>query len=232
MASLSKSSQFLAAADFSKQSYEKISGITKPTDLKGKTITVLSYQDSGYYALLGLLASVGMTQNDLSIQAAGPAGVWESVANGRAAGMSGVPDWIPPIQAAGVQTRIIKTDEFFPHMSMGIGVSDQLIKEQPEMVQRFVSAALRGLKDIVDDPNKAAEDFVSIVPEWKGKEQVVKTIFGYYATLVYPGQKRLGEIDVERLSRLQEFYLKSGIIQKKNAVEELFTNQFISQNQK
>src|SRR3569833_4012698 len=35
------------------------SGIQKPADLKGKTITVMSYQDTTVYALLGLLASAG-----------------------------------------------------------------------------------------------------------------------------------------------------------------------------
>ena len=35
------------------------SGIEKPADLKGKTISVMSFQDTTYYALLGLLASVG-----------------------------------------------------------------------------------------------------------------------------------------------------------------------------
>ena len=77
------------------------SGIEKPADLKGKTITVMSYQDTTFYALLGLLASAGLTQADVNIQAVGPTGVWEFVATGKSAGMAGVPDWIPPVQAAG-----------------------------------------------------------------------------------------------------------------------------------
>ena len=95
------------------------------------------------------------------------------------------------------------------------------------MVRKFVKAALRGMKDIMDDPNKAADDFVQFVPEWKGKEGAVKAAFNYYAKLVYPGQKELGEINVERLSNLQDFYLSKGIITKKTPVDELYTNQFI-----
>ncbi len=91
------------------------SGISKPVDLKGKTITVLSYQDTTFYALLGLLASVGLTQNDVNIQAAGPTGVWESVATGKSVGMAGVPDWIALVEATGTKIKIIPTDEFFPH---------------------------------------------------------------------------------------------------------------------
>jgi len=202
-------------------------GIDKPADLKGKTITVMSFQDTTYYALLGLLASVGLSQNDVNIQAAGPVGVWESVATGKSVGMAGVPDWIPPVQAAGVKVKILPTDEFFPHMAQGIATSDQLIKEKPELVHKFVKAALRGMKDIIDDPNGSADEFVKLVPEWKGKEGAVKAAFVYYTKLVYVGQKELGEVNAERLSKLQDFYLEKGIIQKKTPVEELYTNEFI-----
>ncbi|MGZ5932837.1 MAG: ABC transporter substrate-binding protein [Rhizomicrobium sp.] len=203
------------------------SGIEKPADVKGKTITVMSFQDTTFYALLGLLASAGLTQDDVNIQAVGPTGVWEFVAAGKSAGMAGVPDWIPPVQAAGVKVKVIPTDEYFPHMAQAIAVSDQVIKDRPEMVQKFVTAALHGMKDIIDDPNKAADDFVTFVPEWKGKEGAVKAAFNYYAKLVYVGQAKLGEINVERLTTLQDFYLAKGIIQKKTPVEDLYTNQFI-----
>ena len=203
------------------------SGISKPADLKGKTITVMSYQDTTYYALLGLLASVGLSKDDVDIQSAGPTGVWESVATGKSVGMAGVPDWIPPVEAAGVKVKILPSDQFFPHMAQGIGASDKTIKENPELIRKFVTAALHGMKDIMDDPDKAADDFVKFVPEWKGKEATVKAAFKYYALLVYPGQKQLGEVRVERLTQLQDFYLAKGIIKKKSPVDELYTNAFL-----
>jgi NitT/TauT family transport system substrate-binding protein len=202
-------------------------GIAKPADLKGKTLTVMSFQDTTYYALLGLLASAGLSQNDVDIQAAGPTGVWEFVAAGKSVGMAGVPDWIPPLQAAGVKIRILPSDEFFPHMAQAIGASDQTIKEKPDLIRRFVRAALRGMKDIMDDPDKAGDEFVGFVPEWKGKEGAVKATFKYYATLVYPGQKVIGEVDRDRLAGLQDFYLSKGIIQHKTPLDELYTNAFV-----
>jgi NitT/TauT family transport system substrate-binding protein len=203
------------------------SHIEKPADLKGKTITVMSYQDTTFYALLGLLASAGLTQDDVNIQAAGPVGVWQMVATGKSAGMAGVPDWIPPIEAAGVPIKVLPTDEFFPHMAQGIAASDRIIQDKPEMVHAFVKAALHGMKDIMDDPATAADDFVKFVPEWKGKEGQVKEVFDYYDKLVYPGQKQLGEVNTERLAKLQDFYLAKGIVEKKTPVDELYTNQFI-----
>jgi NitT/TauT family transport system substrate-binding protein len=201
--------------------------IEKPADLKGKTITVMSYQDTTFYALLGLLASAGLTQNDVNIQSAGPVGVWQMVATGQSAGMAGVPDWIPPLEAAGVPIKVLPTDEFFPHMAQGIAASDQIIKQKPDMVRAFVKAALHGMKDIMEDPDAAAADFVKFVPEWMGKESQIKEAFNYYDKLVYPGQKQLGAVDPERLAKLQDFYLAKGIIQRKTPIDELFTNQFV-----
>src|SRR5215467_6989681 len=203
------------------------SGIEKPADLKGKTITVMSFQDTTFYALLGLLASAGLTQDDVNIQAVGPTGVWEFVAAGKSVGMAGVPDWIPPVQAAGVKVKVIPSEQFFPHLAQGIGASDDTIKNRPDLVRKFVHAALHGMKDIMDDPNKSADEFVAFVPEWKGKEAAVRAAFKYYVELIYPGQTQLGEVNAERLSKLQDFYLAKGIIQKKSPVEELYTNEFI-----
>src|SRR6204780_5306078 len=125
------------------------SGITKPADLKGKTITVISYQDTTFYALLGLLASVGLSKDDVDIQQAGPTGVWQFVATGKSVGMAGVPDWIPPVEAAGVKVRVLPTDEYFPHMAQAVAASDQIIKDKPELIRAFVKASLRGMKDIM-----------------------------------------------------------------------------------
>jgi NitT/TauT family transport system substrate-binding protein len=203
------------------------SGIQKPSDLKGKTITVMSFQDTTFYALLGLLASAGLSKDDVDIQSAGPVGVWQMVATGKSVGMAGVPDWIPPVEAAGVAVKVLPTDEFFPHMAQAVAASDQIIKDKPELVRAFVKAALHGMKDIMDDPNASAVDFVKFVPEWNGKEDQVKEAFAYYDKLIYPGQKQLGEVDPERVAKLQDFYLAKGIIEKKSPVDELYTNQFI-----
>ena len=90
-----------------------------------------------------------------------------------------------------------------------------------------MQAALHGMKDIMDDPDQAADEFVKFVPEWTGKENQVKEAFAYYDKLIYPGQKQLGAVDPERLTKLEDFYLAKGIIEKKTPVDELYTNQFV-----
>lgn len=203
------------------------SGITKPADLKGRTITTISYQDTTYYALLGVMASAGLTRNDVNIQAAGPTGVWKLVAAGKAQGMAGVPDWIAAVEGAGVKVRIMPSDDYFPTMGQAIGASDDGIANNKGLIRRFVKASLRGMKDMMDDPDAAALEFIKAVPRWKGKEAYVKSVFKYYVELIYPGQKVLGEINTDRLAKLQAFYLEKGLVKKKVPFEDLYTNEFV-----
>jgi len=44
---------------------------------------------------------------------------------------------------------------------------------------------------------------------------------------VYKGQKTPGEIDEARLSAVQDFYLKEGLIPSATPVKDLYTNQFV-----
>jgi NitT/TauT family transport system substrate-binding protein len=203
------------------------SGITDPKGLKGKDISVMAFQDTTYYVLQGVLARVGLTVKDVNAQAAGPVGVWQLVAQGKAVACACVPDWIPLITATGTKVKIIQSFDYFPSMAQAIGASDDTIKKNPEMVQKFVRAALKGMKDIMDDPKKSAGEFVSFVPEWKGKEAVIEGVFKYYAELVYPGQPKLGMFDPARVAAVQDFYLKEKFIEKPSKVEDLFTNQFV-----
>ena len=60
-----------------------------------------------------------------------------------------------------------------------------------------------------------------------GKEALVTLSFQLYNKYVYGGQKVLGEMDEARLSALQDFYVKEGLVKSKTAVNDLYTNQFI-----
>ncbi len=200
-------------------------GIEKVEDLKGKTITVLAYQDTTYYASLGVLASRGLTKNDANIQAAGPQGVWKLLVEGKADAMMGVPDWTGIVMANKIAVNVFNAKDYFPSMAQAIVASDDMIKQNPKLIAGLVRASLKGLKMIMDDPKNAAEEYVKAVPRWKAP--AMEATFKMYNQYTYPGQKVLGEMDEKKLSSLQDFYLKAGFIKNKVPVTDLYTNQFV-----
>ena len=202
-------------------------GITGPKDLKGRTVTTMAYQDTTFYALLGMLASAGLNKNDVDAQAAGPAGVWQVFAARKADAMAAVPDLIASAREAGAKMKLYSSDDYFKSMAQAILASDDMIRKRPDLIRKLVHATLKGMQDIMKDPKGATRDYISAVPQYKGKQAYIEEVFNLYNTYVYPGQKRLGAMDPERLAAVQRFYVKEGIVTKESPIADLFTNQFL-----
>ena len=203
-------------------------GITKLEDLKGKVVTTLAFQDTTYYALLGSLASKGLASKDLSIQAVGPRGTPTLVVEGKADACACVPDWEVEVSEA-LKGEIVSlpSRDYFPSMAQAILASDDTIKNKPKLVASLVSATLKGMKFIMDDPAKAAAEYVKAVPAHAGKEKLMAAILRNFVERTYKGQEKLGMIDAKRLETVQDFYVKQGIVGKATPVAELYTNDFV-----
>lgn len=202
------------------------SNFKTPRDLKGQTITVLSYTDTTYYALLGSLKRFDLGKSDAQIQAAGPAGVWQLFAAGKAQAMAGTADWIAEAELAGAKVDVHPSGEYFPSMAQAILASDEAIKSKPELVQKVVRATLKGLKFMQDDPKGSVAAFVQAVPAYAGKEAMLERAFALARQHVYAGQKVLGQIDGARMDAVQKFYVDEGVVPKATPLDELFTNRF------
>jgi NitT/TauT family transport system substrate-binding protein len=202
-------------------------GIKSLSDLKGKTISVMSYTDTTYYALLGNMKTLDMNKTDAAIQAAGPSGVWQVFAAGKAQAMAGVPDWIVSATDAGAKVDILETNGF-KSMAQAILASDETIKTKPDLLRRLVRATLRGMEDIMNDPKAATAAWVEAVPGYKGKEASIEQTFNLYRKYVYANQKPLGLIDAARMGNVQKFYVSEGIVSRAAPVQDLYTNQFIT----
>ena len=202
-------------------------GIDRIEDLKGRTVTTMAYQDTTFYALLGMMASVGLTRNDIDAQAAGPANTWKLFIAGEADAMAAVPDWIAIAAAQGKKMNLFPADAHFRSMAQAILAADDVIAGQPELIGKLVRATLRGMKDIMADPEQAARDYVKAVPQHEGKEKAMEAVFRLYNQYVYPGQETLGAMDADRLAALQDFYVGQDIVREKVPVEDLYTNRFV-----
>lgn len=201
--------------------------IEKPADLKGKTVSVFAYQDTTYYALLGAIYSAGLTKADVNIVAGGPTNVWTLFLEKKAQAMGVAPDYIAIVTGKGAKVRVIPINDYFPTMAQAILASDKMIAERPQTIRKVVHATLRGVQAIVDDPDAALADYIKATPENADNAQRIRRVFDYYKKYVFTPQKVPGAIDPKRLAKVQEFYLKQGIVQKKEPLDALYTNRFV-----
>src|SRR5262249_7791186 len=200
-------------------------GIEKLEDLRGKKISVLAFQDTTYYALLGALASKIIGKGDVDAQAVGPASVASLVVAGAVDACACTPDWEINVK----DTVSLPTKDYFQSMSQAILASDKIIAERPDMVRAIVKATLKGMQYVMEDPNKAALAYVEASPSFKGKEELMKKILANYVERTYKGQSLLGAMDPQRLANVQHFYKEQGFIETELPVGELYSNDFIQE---
>jgi NitT/TauT family transport system substrate-binding protein len=207
----------------------KESNVKSFADLRGKKLGVIGYQDTGYYALLAVLAGANLKRSDLEVQAVGPAGVTQLMIAKSLDGIVAVPEWADTIESAGVAIDRFPIDKVFPAMAQAILTSDKMVKERPAAVSGFVKAVLRAVRDCMTDPVSATRDYVAFVPQHAGKEEVIERILRRYVSDVYYTDpiSALGRFDPARLKTVQTFYIDNNIIQKAVPISDLYTNDFV-----
>lgn len=208
----------------------KEANVKSIADLRGRKVGVTSYQEAAYYALLAVLSVNGLKRSDLEIEALGPAGMTQLMIAKAVDAIMAVPEWADAVETAGIALDYFRIDKFFPAMPQAILVSDTAIKERPELIATFVKTQLQAVRDCIDDPAKAARDFIAIVPQYSGQEAMVERVLRRYVTDVYRTDppSALGKLDAERYKIVQSFYLENKIIDTPSPVETLFTNEFVT----
>lgn len=196
-------------------------------DLKGKSISVIGYQDTTYYTLLGLLGTIDLKKSDVDIQALGPAGVVQLFVNGNVQACACLPEWLTTAEDAGVKMKLWPSSNYIPSLAQAIVASDQIIKERPDVVRRFVAANLKAFVEFRDHPVETAAVYVKAMPVHAGKEEYFGRVFSYYAKFVWQNQKTAGISDPAVFTKVQDLYAALGVIQQKTPVDELYTNEFV-----
>ncbi len=165
------------------------SGITDIKGLRGKETAVIAYTDSTYYVLLGMLASVGMSKNDIKAQAVGIAAVQQLVSNNTMPAGACNPECVTTIQDNVPKTKVYVSSDYTASMAQAMVASDRVMKERPEMVRKVERATYRAWTEIRNDPAKMARIYVAAMPSHTGQEGYLTRVFENYEKWVYSGKQ-------------------------------------------
>ena len=132
------------------------------------------------------------------------------------------------LRLAGEDVTVIPVSDFIDLPSNGIITNDKTIKEEPELVQALVNAALRGLADTLADPDAAFAISLKAVPEAGGDQaQVSRAIFDESLKLWQAPAAELGRSDPAAWEAAAKFMKSMGLIQTDVNPSDLYTNEFI-----
>lgn len=106
-----------------------------------------------------------------------------------------------------------------------IVTSEKLIDEDPETVQAFVEATLRGYEFAIEKPAEAAEILIAAEPDLD--PELVKRSQEWLSPRYQDDAEKWGIQDSSRWEVFAKFMFENGIIEKEIDATEAFTNEFI-----
>jgi NitT/TauT family transport system substrate-binding protein len=209
--------------------------IKTPADLKGKSVGIPGRFGASYLGLLALLYANTMSENDLNIQEVGFAQL-QALSEDKIQVASGYGNNEPiQLRQQGMQVNVIKVSDFYDLISDGLLTNETLIREQPTLVRGFVQATLRGMQDVINDPDAAFSLSLAEIPELKGADsatqqlqrQVLQETLAYWQS-AGTAQYGLGHTDQASWQATHSFLRASGLLTSDVDVTAAFTNEFIS----
>lgn len=201
-------------------------GITKPGDLAGKVVGIPGYFGASYVGWQALLDSAGIAADKVTLKEIGFTQVeWLSQDQGDA-----VVGYVnnEPIQlaASGTPVSVIKVSDYVNLASNGLMTNETTIAQRPELVRGMVRAMLRGLADVIADPDAAYEVSKKHVEglaqaDAKTQKQVLA------ASIEMWKADRLGYSDPAAWKNMNDVLVKAALIPTPIQIEKAFTNEFV-----
>ena len=223
-------SQRFATVFFSKAALD----ITKPEDLKGKSVGIPGRFGAAYIGLQALLYATKIAERDLNIQEIGFAQV-AALSQDKVQVASGYGNNEPlQLEAQGVKVNMIHVSDFYPLASDGIITSEQMIAEKPELVRGLVRATLKGMQDVIANPDAAFSTTLDFVPELKTTDaatqklqrQVLQATLPYWQSDL-TAKNGLGYTDSASWQATHTFLRESGLLKADVDLTKAFTNAYL-----
>ena len=134
-------------------------GITKITDLKGKTVAADAPGTAGYFGLAWILKKNGMSVKDVKVVNMGP----QPAANAMIAGTDGIDGamtyepYLSAVRAKPEAGKIIATTLDYPMVMDTFGCTPKFLKENPKAAKALADGYFDALEMIKRDPKKSFE---------------------------------------------------------------------------
>jgi len=198
--------------------------IESAMDLVGREIGLPGFFGASYVGYAGLLAANGLTEEDVFASDIGFTQV-ETLLADQVDAVVGYANNEPiQLSSMGETVNVIYVADSTDMVANGIITNEDLIRHEPELVEGFVQATLRGLAETIANPDEAyaiSKEFVEGLDDSR-REVLEASIELWHADI-------LGITDLESWERTQEALLFIGFLDDPlDDLPSAFSNEFVT----
>jgi NitT/TauT family transport system substrate-binding protein len=196
-----------------------------PADLQGLSIGIPETFGASYIGLRALLKEGGLTEADIDLQVIGYTQVAALTAGTVEAVVVYANNTPAVLEQEGIAYNALYVADYASLVSNVLITNESTIEERPEEVEAFVGAFLRGLEDVLADPDAAFEistEYVEGLEENAATQRAVLNL-----SLEIWRAPDLGHFDAEAWETAQQQMIEADFIDEAVPVETLYTNRFV-----
>lgn len=198
-------------------------GIVTPQDLIGRQVGLSGFFGASFVGYTGLLSANGIAPTQVRAEDIGFT-QYEAIRTDRVeAAVVYVANDPVRLQQDGIAVNLIRVADYVNLVSNGLITNEQTIRDNPELVQRFVAAALKGLRDTLADPDEAFEICRNYV---EGLEDNRRAVLD--ASMLLWETAEPGLIDPAAWQTTQDLLIEMGLLRGPLPdLEAAYTNRFV-----
>ena len=202
----------------------KSSGIERPQDLVGKKVMVSDQGEIQHQALLKKLgidpnAVIEITpyQRDVTPLTTGQIDAHMAYRTGT--GLA--------FDETGYELNWIWVDDYGIHLYADtIITTEQLIQQNPELVERFLRATLKGWRYAIENPDEAVDMTLQYDPALGMERQ--KRMVETQTPLIHTGEAEIGWMEGHAWQQMHQMLLDGGVLTQPINIDEVYTMQFLN----
>jgi putative riboflavin transport system substrate-binding protein len=209
------------------------SGITGAADLKGKKLGIPGRYGSSWIMLQALLASAGLTPDDLEIVEYPDFGQDAAVSQGAVDAATGFANNEPvQLELSGTKPFVLHIDDITALPGPGLIVSTATAAAKHDAVAGFVRATLKAMDEIAADPAKGLDAAIKAVPEL-GQDRSTQTaildatIDTWRASGTSSEPPAFGAIDRDGWQASIDYLTTLGLVKKPVKVDGVVSEEFL-----
>ncbi|QGQ44934.1 ABC transporter substrate-binding protein [Metabacillus sediminilitoris] len=207
----------------------KEKNMTKPEDLKGKTIGVYSLSSGTRQNLLVLLHEAGLTEDDVKIVETGIlnfAPLMQGQVDATAATDTGL--YTGKQKGLG-EVNVMEVKDFLNFPSDVFVVTEETYQEKKELLQSFLTGYKNSAEWMLNNPDEAASLAVNVAIDGKDQANNLEIIKMRNASSVSSAtdEKGLGSFDIDVLQKAADTYQRLGLVKNRLNMDEIVTEELI-----
>jgi len=204
------------------------SGIETPWDMAGKRVGMTSpaMDNTNDIQLLAMLQRLGIDRSQIEFVA-----IEDYSVNSLTSGAMDVYNGFSTNEVVEAQLKGVAVNQIFPQdydvliYPNVLFADEQMVEEQPELVERFVRATLRGYQYAIENPVEAAE--LALRYDEKLDLAFQRASMDAEIPLIDTGDASIGTMEGVVWQRTQDILVGSGFISSTVDLSTFYTNEFV-----